>query len=57
MVYTYPLSGYGKMIADRGRTEDYQQALRQVITPESVWWTSAPAGRPRGDNPSDQYGS
>jgi protein arginine N-methyltransferase 1 len=36
MVLTYSLSPYGKMIADRERTEGYQQALRQAVTLESV---------------------
>ncbi len=36
MIYTYPLKGYGAMIADAKRTAGYLEALRQTITPGAV---------------------
>ena len=32
----YSIHGYGKMLADRGRTDAYAQALRARLTPDSV---------------------
>jgi protein arginine N-methyltransferase 1 len=36
MAFVYSLGGYGEMIADRGRTEAYREALRQTVKPGSV---------------------
>ena len=33
---TYGIGGYGAMIADRTRIDAYREALRRVVTPESV---------------------
>jgi len=36
MPKTYPLSGYGSMLADEGRINAYAQAIRQTVKPGSV---------------------